>query len=156
MSAIRRASNGDRLRAAQALELPLLEHTQKFRLGRRGKRRDFVQHDRAALRHFQAAKLAFDGSGECAALVAEKFGFDQFLREARAIDFQEGRVAPGTEFVNQPRQMILARAAFSGDQQRRGGVRDLARQFHHGLGRGILRDPGHSRLAHPSASAAPG
>ena len=52
--------------------------------------------------------------------------------------------------------MILAGAAFSGDEQRGGGVRDLARKLDDGLRRGIFRDPCHARLAHPSASARSG
>ena len=129
--------------------MPLLEHAKKFRLRGRRKRRDFVQHDGSRARHFQPAELALDSPGKRAALVAEQLRFDQFLREACAIDFQKGRVAPGTEFVNQSRQMILAGAAFSGDEQRGGGFRDLARQFDDGLRGGIFGDPSHARLAHP-------
>ncbi len=127
----------------------------KFRLRGRRKRRDFIQHDRSRARHFQAAEFALDRSGKCAALVPEQFRFDQFLRQAGTIDFQEGRIAPGSEFVDQARQMILAGAALSGDEKRGGSFRDLAREFDDRLRRGIFRDPGHARLAHPSASAAP-
>ncbi len=43
--------------------------------------------------------------------------------------FKKGRVAPRAEFVDQARQMILARAAFPGDEQRGGSFRDFARQI---------------------------
>ena len=72
---------------------------------------------RAALRHFEAARLARDGARERAALVAEKFGFDEFRGQAGAINFQERRFAPRTALMNPARELVLARAAFAGDEQ---------------------------------------
>src|SRR4029077_361602 len=109
-------------------------------------------------------KLALDRPGEGAAFVSKQFRFDEFLREAGAINFQIGRIAPGAEFVDQAREMILAGAAFSGDEKRCGSFRDFARELEDCLRGGIFRDPGYARftasvhrerLAHPSASAAP-
>ena len=93
--------NRDRFGASQALELPLLEHAKEFRLRGRRERRDFVQHDGPRAGHFQPAELSLDRSGKRAALVAEQFRFDEFLRKTRAIDFQKRRVAPRAEFVDQ-------------------------------------------------------
>ncbi len=60
-----------RFGAAEALEGALFEHAQEFRLHTRRERRNFVEDNRSALRHFQAAGLTRDGAGERTALVAE-------------------------------------------------------------------------------------
>ena len=118
--------------------MPLFEDAQKLRLRGRGKRRDFVQHDGARAGHFQPAEFALDRSGKCAALVAEQFRFDKFLRQAGAIDFQERSVAAGAKFMDEAREMVFPGAAFAGDEQRRGGLRDFARQLD---ARPSTRDP---------------
>ena len=43
--------------------------------------------------------------------------------------------------MDQPRELIFARAALAGDQNGGGGLRHLARQFQHVLGGRIARDP---------------
>ena len=143
----------DRFGAAQALESALLEHAQELGLRGRRKRRDFIQHDGSRAGHFQPAELALDRAGEGAAFVAEQFRFDEFLRQAGAIDFQEGRIAPRAEFVDQAREMILAGAAFSGDEKRGGSFGDFARELEDRFGGGICRDPGHARRRsrHPAS-----
>ena len=99
------------------------------------KRRDFIEHDGSAQRHFQAAELSLDRAGEGAPLVPEQFRFDKFRRQAGAIDFQERRIAPGAVLVNPAREMIFAGAAFAGDQKRGGGVSDFSREFEDALRR---------------------
>ena len=106
-----------RFGAAQALEAALFEHAQQFCLHARSKRRHFIENDRAALRHFEAARLARHGAGESAALVAKKLRFHQLRRKAGAIDFQERRVAAGAMVVDPAGQLIFARAAFPGNQK---------------------------------------
>ena len=133
--------DGERFGAAEALEAALFEHAQKFRLRGRGEGGDFVENDGAGAGHFQAAELAFDGSGEGAALVAEQFGFDQFLRQAGAIDFQVGRVASRAELVDEAREMVFAGAALAGDEHGGGGVGDFAGQFEDALRRRVVWPP---------------
>ena len=108
---------------------------------RGSERGHFVEDDRSALRHFQPARLARDGAGKRAALVAKKFGFDQLRGQAGAIDFQKGRVAARAVLVNPARKLIFARAAFAGDQKRGGGVGNLFGDFEDALRRGIGGDP---------------
>ena len=100
------------------------------------------RHDRAGLRHFQAAEFARDGAGEGAALVAEKFGFDQFGRQAGAINFQERSVVARAVLVNPARELIFAGAAFAGDQHGGGGVGDFVGKFEDVLRRGIRATQG--------------
>src|ERR1700747_2626694 len=96
------------LGAAKALKAALLKHTQEFALRFRRERRDFVEHNRSLAAEFEPAEFAFDGAGEGAALVAEKFAFDKMRRQRSTINFQERRVAPRTEFVHQSRAGVLA------------------------------------------------
>ena len=105
------------------------------------KRGDFVEHDRAALRHFQAPWLARDGSRERAALMAEELRFHKLGGKAGAIDFQERRIAARAAFVNPARELVLARAAFAGDQNRGGGVGELLCDFKNVLRGWIGGDP---------------
>ena len=121
--------HAQRFGAAEALEGALLEHAQQLRLHSGSERRDFVEHDGAALRHLEASRLARHGAGERAALVAKKLGFDKLRRQAGAIDFQERRVAARAALVNPARELIFAGAAFAGDQQRGGGFGELFGNF---------------------------
>ena len=76
--------------------------------------RHFVEHNRAALRHFEPARLARHRARKRAALVPKKFRFDKFRRKARAINLQEGSIAPRAMLVNPARQLIFAGAALAG------------------------------------------
>src|ERR1700739_2684143 len=106
-----------RVCAAEPLKGALFDHAQELGLHAARERGGFVEDDRAALRHFEAALLASDGAGEGAALVAEKFGFDEFGRKAGAINFQKRRVATWSVLVNPACQLILSSATLAGDEQ---------------------------------------
>src|SRR5438445_203006 len=80
--------------AAHALELPLLEHPQEFRLERGGNLTDLVEQNRAAVREFEAPFPLVQRPGEGALLVAEKFTLDQVFRDGRAVDLDERSVGP--------------------------------------------------------------
>jgi hypothetical protein len=66
----------------------------------RRERGHFVEDDTAIPGELQAAKFSFDGAGERPALMAEQFAFDELLREAGTVNFQEGGVAAGAKFVH--------------------------------------------------------
>ena len=141
-----------RFGAAQAFECALFEHAQQLCLHAGRERRHFVEHDRSALRHFQAAGFARDRAGERAAFVAEKFGFDQLGRQAGAVDFQKGSIVARAAFMNPARELIFPRAAFAGDQNRGRGVGDFFGEFENAPRSGIGRDPGNLRGGHGSRS----
>ena len=63
--------NFDRLASTEPFELAILDHAQQFRLRIHRQVRDLIQHQRAAMRGFQAARLSFGRSGERASLVAK-------------------------------------------------------------------------------------
>src|SRR5258705_4710658 len=116
-------------RPAQPLKRALLQNTQQFALCSRRKRRHFIEDDAAVAAKLKAAEFALHRAGKRAALVTEKFAFDKLRRKAGAIDFQEWRVAPGAKFMYQPREVVLAAAAFPGDQESGWGDGDFFGQF---------------------------
>ncbi len=79
-----------RMRAAQPLELLLLQHAQKFGLQFERNISDFVQKNSAAIRQLKSADPLRDRSGKCAALVTEQFRFEQAGGNCGAIYFYEG------------------------------------------------------------------
>ena len=73
----------DRLGAAQALELPLLQHAQQLDLRRQIQLADLVEKQRAALGQLEAALLGRLRAREGALLVPEELRLDEIVREAR-------------------------------------------------------------------------
>ena len=74
------------MRAADALERPLLEDAEQRDLRARRDVADLVEEERAALGHLEAAATTRDGAGERALLVAEELGEEERLDERRAVD----------------------------------------------------------------------
>ena len=99
------------------MEAALLGHAQQLGLQAAGDMsRNFIQEDRAAVGHLEAADALRHRAGEGAFFVAEKFAFEQVLRDGGAIDLDQrarGARAPGVDDVG---QHFLADAAFAGDE----------------------------------------
>ena len=148
-----------RFGAAQPLESALFEDAQQLRLRGRRKRRHLIQQDGALAGHFQPAQFALDRSGKSASFVAEQLGLDKLLGQAGAIDLQVGSIAPLAQLVNQARVVVLAGAAFAGDQHGCGGIGNLARQLQHVRRSRIGGYPVDADVAHvsrpPAAEASP-
>ncbi len=92
--------------------------------------------------------------------MAKKFALDKLRGQTGAIDFQKGRIAAGTQLMDYARKIILARAAFAGDEEsrRRGG--DFLRELKQTQRRRVRRDPwqalhGHLEIASPEARVSP-
>ncbi len=79
----------DALRAADALETPLLEYAQQ--LGLHGQRHvaDLVEENGAAVGHLEAAAALADGAGEGALLVAEQLALQKGFGQGGAVDGHE-------------------------------------------------------------------
>ena len=123
----------DALGAADALEAPLLEHTQQFRLHGRRHVADFVQEDRPLVRHLEAALALADRAGERAFLVAEQLAFQQRLGQCRTVDGDERPRAVLRRLVDRPSHLLLAGAGLALDQHSRVGVADVADQLEDGV-----------------------
>ena len=118
-------------RAAQALKLLFLQHTQQFGLQCRRNIAHLVQEERAFVGQFETANLLRDGSGESALLVAKKLAFQQIQRNGSAIQLYERASAPRADVVNRARDQLLAGAGFSLDQHSGIGGRDAFDLFEH-------------------------
>jgi len=67
----------DRAAAAHALQFALLQHAQQLGLKGRRDLADFVEEQRAAVGHFEAALARTHGAGKGTLLVAEEFRLEQ-------------------------------------------------------------------------------
>ena len=85
---------GYRRRAAQPLELPLLEHAKELRLQLRRQFADFVQEYGRTVGRFETPYLRRQRTGEGALLPPEQFGLDQGRREGGAVELDHGAVLP--------------------------------------------------------------
>src|SRR5207253_6290238 len=91
----------DRLRAADPLELLLLEHAKQLRLEVQRQVADLVEEEGAAVCELEAADPSRDGTGEGAALVAEELALQEAGGDGGAVELDERASAPGAERVDQ-------------------------------------------------------
>ena len=131
MAATIRTSTRRRARAAQPLELALLQHAQDLGLGHRREVGDLVEEQRAAVGQLEPALLAPGGAGEGALLVAEQLGLEQRLGQRRAVDGHERPAPPRRALVDGARHALLARAALALDEHGGRAVGHLVDQRHH-------------------------
>src|SRR5262249_51834908 len=100
----------------------------------------FVEEQRAAVRLLNEAALVSKGARKAALAVAEKFGFEERLRNSTAIEGHESMTTPGVLLVNQSRDDFLADSGFSENQHlciRARGIADVRAQL---LDRGTVTD----------------
>ncbi len=83
-------------RSAEPFEFMLLQNAQQFGLQFQRNVADFIEKNCAFIGEFESANFLGNGYGECAALVAEKFAFQQSAGNGGAIDLDEGAFAPRT------------------------------------------------------------
>ena len=131
----------DRRRAADALDLLLLEHAQERRLHLGRHLADLVEEDRAGVRELEAPAAQTVRAGERALLVPEQLALDHALGERRAVDAHERPRGARARVVDQPRDQLLAGAGLAGDEQRRVGLRSAPRERR--------RRPGDRRVRRP-------
>ncbi len=95
----------------------ILKDAQQLDLHRRRCLADLVEENRAAVGFMKQTAFLADRAGERAALVAEELRLEQVLRKRAAVDGDELPPPPGV-VVNGPRDQLLARTRFAGDQHR--------------------------------------
>jgi hypothetical protein len=106
---------------ADALELLLLEHAQELGLQVEPHLGDLVEEERAAVRALERSLHPLDRAGEGALLVAEERALHQPLRERRAVELDEGPIAPLALVVDGAREELLAGPALALEED--GGTR---------------------------------
>src|SRR5205823_5076772 len=97
-------------RAAETLELPLLEHPQQLRLQLERDVADLVEEERPAVGQLETADPLRDGPGESAALVAEELALEQARRDGGAVDLDERPPSAPAQVVNGTGDQLLAGA----------------------------------------------
>ena len=132
--------DAQRARAAEALELLLLEHAQELRLELDRDVAHFVQEERSAVGQLEAPDALRDRARERAALVAEELALEQARRDGGAVDLDEAALAPRAALVDRARDQLLAGARLAADQHRRAGGRHRLHQLQHLPERGRLAD----------------
>src|SRR6185295_7200234 len=81
--------DGNRTAAADALDLPLLEHAQERHLRLGGELPDLIQKNRAAIGGLESTHSPLERSGERAPFVTEQLGREERLRYGRAVHRDE-------------------------------------------------------------------
>ena len=85
--------------AADAGVSAVLQKTEQFGLERAAHVADFVQEDGAVVGFLDAAEFLFDGAGEGAFFMAEKFAFQEVFRNGGAVDADVIVLAPLAQSV---------------------------------------------------------
>src|SRR5690606_24559700 len=118
----------DGLRAADALQLAVLDHAQDLLLHAQRNRAELVEHERAAVRLLESPNVSARRAGKRASLMAEELGLEQTLGQRGAVHLDE-RLLPALRQVMQARgDQLLARAALADHEHRlreRGRARDV-------------------------------
>ena len=103
-----RAGHPDRLLAAHALELAVLQDAQQLRLRRFVQVADFVEKDGAAVGQLELAAPERRRTGERALLVAEQLALDQLGRNRGAVHLHERTRGKRALAVDVGREQLLA------------------------------------------------
>ena len=156
--------DADVVRSAHALEALFLEESQQLGLKPGSHLADLVEEDRAAVGHFEKALLLQTRVGERAALVAEQLALEQLLGKRRARDVHERLGGPVARVVDDLGDQVLARAAFTSQQdRRRRAARDAGHQMTQGSDRRGIADqalqavgPRGARAVLPNLAPKPG
>ena len=101
---------------AHRLQALLLQHAQHFGLRAQAHVGDFVEEERPSIGLLKFSDFILGRAGEAAFHVPEQLGFDELLRNRRAIDFDKCPVAAQARGVQGSRDEFLARSAFSVNQ----------------------------------------
>ena len=111
--------------SSQSLEFALLEDTEELGLGGGAQLADLIEEEGSPVGQLEAALFPGLGAGEGTPLVAEQLGLDQRLRQRGAVDADERPIGPGRVMVQRVGDQLLAGAALTPDQHRRGRAHHL-------------------------------
>ena len=128
----------DQFGTAQALNFPLLQHPQQFRLQLDGHLGDLVEQQRAAVGLFELAGTGLVGAGEGTLFVTKENRLQHVLGNRRTVQCHKGPIAAVGTFVHGPGQDFLASTRFTADQHRGVGQGDPLGEVQHVLGGGVL------------------
>ena len=123
----------------------LLQHAEELGLQGEGELADFIEKDRSSFGRAEDAEHGLLRARERAANMAEELAFEKTLADTRAIDRDKGPVGALTLGKKPPGNQLLARAAFTFDQNATVGGCHLVDKPQHITNRlGITHDNGHT------------
>src|SRR6202035_459555 len=103
-------------RAADCLELALLEHTEELRLKFKRHVSNFIEEQSATIGQREPADMRIDSARKGSAFVSEELAFEEAGRHRCAVHLHQISVSAGAKFVNRLRDDLLASASLSSDQ----------------------------------------
>ena len=122
------------------MKLAVLDHAQDLFLHPQRDRAELVEHERAAVRLFEAADVGADRARERAGLVAEELRLEQRLGQRGAVDLDD-RLLPARRQIMQARcDELLARAALADHEHGLRELRGVRNVLEHRDERGGLAD----------------
>src|ERR1700733_10134952 len=108
----------DFIGTADSTDLMILKDAQQFGLQADLHFPNFIQKKGAALSQLEAAGAPLISAREGASFVPEQFAFDQGLGDSSAVERNEGTFTAAGKIVNGASDDFLARARFTGDENR--------------------------------------
>ncbi len=114
----------DRSRAAEPLELPLLQNAQQLGLQLQRRLPNLVEEDRPSAGQLEPADSLGDGARECTFFVAEQLALEQPSRDRRAVAFHEGVRSTTALVVDGSGDQLLPRPRLAADEDGGVGGRD--------------------------------
>src|SRR5712675_2470537 len=111
--------------AADALDLPFLQHAQQRDLRLGGQLADFVEEDRPAIGRLEPSEPALQRAGERAFLVSEQLGRYERRRNGRAVHANERSARAARALVKGARDQLFAGSGLAENEDGGVGVRDL-------------------------------
>ena len=105
--------------APQTPDRVFLERLEQLGLQRVRHEPDLVEEDRAAMRNVQQPCLRLPGVGECATLEPEELGFEQRVRNRRAVHVDECPLRSRTHLMDHVRDESFAGSGLTLYQHRR-------------------------------------
>src|SRR6185312_10545957 len=106
---------------ANPREAAVLEQLQELGLNSRIEFTNLIQKKRAAVCHFNAARLGNSSARECAFFIAKQFAFNQGGWNGSAVHLNEGLIGKGGILVQEISNCVFSCAALTGDEN--GNVR---------------------------------
>ena len=103
---------------ADAAELAILEQLQQLRLQTHVEFGDFIEEQRAAMRHLNSTGLGAEGAGEGSFFIAEKLTLEQGPRNGGTIHLHPRTALPGRRSVNHTGDDIFAGTTLSLNEHR--------------------------------------
>ncbi len=120
--------------------LLFLDRAQNLRLHGEGEVADLVQKKGAAVCLLEKARVAGEGAGEGALLVAEKLAFEESFRNRGAVYGKEGVVLSRAVVVDALCEELFSRTAFSVDEHGGVGGRHLSHDGKKGVHAAVIAD----------------